>query len=217
MEISFICNAGLMLRYADHTLTIDAPNSLCLPYYRLPDEEWKRICERENICGFFFTHDHPDHLDRTRLHQYLSEIDLPCFCPDADVSEGKIDIGPFTIEYHCFEHAPLPVVPPHVVALISAGETSVYIAADSKLDVSMHRNVLKGRRVDAAIWNAMYLSRTETRMLMNEVSDKNFVYHMPLKPDTSGIWNKCERNFERYRDQLKNVTVIGAYPTNIFV
>ena len=217
LELTFICNAGLALTYAGKTLVIDAPNMDHPPFRYLTDEAWDDICKRMDICGFFYSHDHPDHLDRQRLLSYLDKRqDAMCYIP-YESSGGRMDIGPFRINYHPIPHAPLPDAPPHLVALIEAGDKAVYIAADAALETALHRDVLCGRRVDAAIWTPMYLSRADTRMLMAEVAAYNYIYHMPARPDMGGMWKKCEKNFERYGEALTGVRVIENYPETIVI
>lgn len=217
MEVSFICNAGLVLTYGGKTLIVDAPNLDHPPFFHLSNDVWNEVRERYDICGFFFTHDHPDHLDRKRLAEHITAH--PCVryhIPDTAAS-GTLRIGPFEIEYHPIPHTPIPNAPIHMVAHITAGEKSVYVSADAALEPALHRKVLCGRKVDAAIWNSMYLSHEETRALMTEAAVRNYIYHMPARPDTYGMWKKCEKNFERYEEELKDVHVIGAYPETVIL
>ena len=86
------------------------------------------------------------------------------------------------------KHAPIPNAPAHVVTWIETGEGSVYLAADAELDPERHREVLKNRTADAAVWNSMYLSRPETRSLMKDAGKQNYIYHMPAeRPDCAGL------------------------------
>lgn len=217
MEVSFICNAGLALTYDGKTLIVDAPNQDHPPFQYLTDEAWVEMTGRYDICGFFFTHDHPDHLDRQRLMRYIgSHPDTLHHIPHAAVS-GHLTIGPFSVEYHPIAHTPIPDAPIHTVALITAGERTVYISGDAALDPDLHKRALGGKKVDVGIWNSMYLSREETRSLMKETADRNYIYHMPLRPDAYGMWKKCEKNFERYKEALKDVRVIAVYPETVIV
>lgn len=215
MRITLLCNAGLALETERSMLLVDLPNLSMEPFYALPENEWRRICGKEapydKVCGFYFTHDHPDHLDAKRLSEYPDSA-VKRFIPDNATSAGAIEIGDFLIEYCRFEHAPIPQAPPHVVSLISSGGKSVYVAADAALECEKHREFLGGRKVDAAIWNSMYLSRADTRMLMADTAQQNYIYHMPLKPDSGGIWKKCEKNLQRHGDELQTVTVMKEYP-----
>ena len=221
MKLTLLCNAGLAVESGDNVLLVDIPNQEIASFYRLPDELWQKILDREppydKICGFWFTHDHPDHLDRKRMKAYLARWPkTPVFLPGEMTRGGNVHMGPFSIEYHRMDHAPITGAPPHVVTLIGDGKHTVYIAADAALDAERHRAVLGERHVDAAFWNSMYLSYPETRTLLRETAEQNFIYHMPAqRPDGTGIWKKLERNFERFGAELLNVTVLDHYPMEI--
>lgn len=221
MEISLLCSAGLAFTYEGQTLLVDVPNGLCEPFQRMEDSLWQKILHREtpfdHISGIYFTHDHPDHCDHERLDAFRRLYpEIPVFFPDGSEG-GTIVMGPFVISYSNFPHAPLnEPVPPHVVTWIRAGEESVYITADAVPDVERHYAFLKGRKASFAFWTSMYLSQPQTRMLLRDAAEKNFIYHMPPDdPDSWGLWRKCRLNFERYGDQLENVTVLREYPTKI--
>ena len=97
--------------------------------------------------------------------------------------------------------------------LVKCGGKKVYITADATPDAERHRMVLAGRRCDAAFWNGLHLSYVETRTLMREAAEKNYVYHVPVDPaDTSGIRRKCERNMQRFASELAGVVVLDRYP-----
>lgn len=217
MELAFICNAGLALTHEGETLLIDAPNMDHPPFFHLTDAAWDAIRDRYNICGFFFTHDHPDHLDLTRLLEHVEEHSTVTYhIPHAAVS-GQLTIGPFEIEYHPIPHAPIPDAPVHTVALIKVDGKTIYVTADAALGPALHKDVLRGRKADVAIWNSMYLSHADTRSLMMEVSERNIIYHMPTRPDAYGMWKKCDKNFERYGQELAGVRVIENYPALVIV
>lgn len=217
MNITLLCNAGLMLEQDGQVLLIDAPNSECPPYYRLSDREWADICAYKTIIGLYFTHDHPDHYDRTRADQLLAEhFDIPVFLPEDSSSEGTLTMGPFELSYRSVAHAPLPQAPAHVVTWVKAGDMTLYLPADAALDAAPHRQFLGGRKADIGIWNAMYLSRPETRALMHDAARKNYIYHMPLeKDDQMGIWRKCRSNFRRAHEELCDICVLEQYPSKI--
>lgn len=222
LRMTLLCNAGLMLEYEGAVLMTDAPNCVYGTYYALPPETWREILERrqpyDGICGFYFTHNHPDHCNLPLVRQYQERWpETPVFLPEEQPEQGKIQMGPFQIEFQRFPHAPLPQgVPPHVVTWITAGEKRVYLSADAALDCQGHRNFLKGRKADAAFWNAMYLSRPETRSLLAGAAHQNYIYHMPADHnDPTGMWRKCGRNFERYGAELKHTQVLRCYPSEI--
>jgi len=221
MIIRFLCNAGLAIEHNGKTLMVDLPNADIAPFYTLPDNVWEDICDHEvpysNISGFFFTHEHADHMDEYRLQRYINAHPDTCvFVPDQTVSSGVVEFDEFRVEYVRFDHAPLPEVPPHVVAFISAGQKTIYVSADSDLNFERHKQLLLSRKVDVSIWTSMYLSRENTRKLF-ELSANNYINHMPLKPKGMEMWKKCERNMERYASELKNVVVIDRYPSEFTI
>lgn len=224
MHITLLCNAGLAITNDGATLLVDLPNENLPPFAVLKEDTWRKILNREhpyhNVCGFYFTHDHPDHCDRDKVAAYRKRWpDTACFFPEEDHESGRISIGPFDISYRRVDHAPMDVpTPPHVVTWIESGGKSLYLAADAKLDVFDHQAFLKGRRASAAFWNSMYLSRPETRSLLQSAAEQNYIYHMPEKnPDTFGIWRKCEKNCQRYAAELGNVTILAHYPWEIAI
>ena len=224
MKISLLCNAGLALQYDGQVLLIDAINGEAEPFCALSDDLWQKILLGEkpfdNVVALSFTHCHRDHYDESKIRRYMQmHPDVPVLLPGEKSSQGKIVIGAFEICYKLMPHAPMSEeTPPHVVAAISAGERSVYISGDALLDVNLHREFLNGRKMDVAFWNSMYLSREETRKLMQETAKMNCIYHMPFeKPDAYGLWKKCLSNYRRYPEELKNVTVLNRYPMEIEV
>lgn len=219
MKLTLLCNAGLAVETEDAMLLVDVPNQEIAGFYRLPDELWQKILDHvppfDKVCGFWFTHDHPDHFDRIRMEQYLARWPgTKVFLPDVLTQGGRARIGPFVMEYKRIDHAPIAGAPPHVVCRIEAGEKSVYISGDAALDEQAHRAFLRGRKSDAAVWNSMYLSRPDTRALLKDAADRNFICHMPqARPDGMGLWRKLEVNFTRYAEELHTVTVWEQYPS----
>ncbi len=219
-----LCNAGLALRYKNSVLFVDVPNGEIAPFFALDEETWQKIiageCPYENIAGFYFTHNHPDHYHAGRLAAYLEKHpDARVFLPDEECEDGVITMGEFKIEYHRMPHAPLPEeTPPHVISKIYAGDKVVYIAGDAELNADGHAAFIGEKQVDAAFWNSMYLSRPDTRVLLQKAAKKNYIYHMPgNEPDVFGLWKKCRTNFRRYGEELENVTVMDRYPYTVEV
>lgn len=206
-----------MFEYDDQVLLVDLPNGVEQGFVPLSDRHWKMICENsKNVCGFFFTHDHPDHCDKDRLYDYLLQNpQTPVFMPEENTADGKVTFGPFTVHYYRVDHAPLPEIPPHVSARIEAGGTSVYVSGDAKPASEAHTKVLDGCVQDAAFWTSVYLSQKPTRELMARVSLKNYIYHMPLRTERDGMWKKAESNFRRYAAELEHVMILGSYPAKI--
>jgi glyoxylase-like metal-dependent hydrolase (beta-lactamase superfamily II) len=222
MNITLLCNAGVALECDGETLLVDLPNCDLPPYYPLPDSVWNQIMEGEkpydHVCGIFFTHDHPDHMQKEKLEAYrLTHPEVPIFAPDFCNQAGVLEMGPFRIRWALMPHAPLPwPLPAHAVAWIEAEGECLYIASDAALDVSAHDSFLRAQKADIAIWNAMYLSRTETRELMHRTADRNYIYHMPADYDDElGMWRKCRANLRRYPDELKGVIIMDRYPYRI--
>lgn len=222
MNLTVLCNAGLALSHEGHTLLIDLPNCDLHPYYPLPDETWRKILALQSpynaLCGLFFTHDHPDHCDVKKVQAFQEQHpELPVSLPSGNDEEGALHWGPFDIEYQSVPHTPLPVQePPHRVALIHAGDATVFVAGDAILEPQIQRDFLKDRIADIGIWNSMFLSRTETRALLKDAAKKAVIYHLPL-PGTEdrGIWRKCRNNFQRHPEELSGIQVVDHYPANI--
>lgn len=223
MEITLLCNAGLSILHQGETLLIDLPNYPSAPFYGLPAATWDAIYNNippfHNVCGFFFTHDHPDHYDAVRLQAYKEKhTEIPVFLPNnVNKSAGMIQMGHYQIEYFPFDHAPIENAPSHVVAVIHAGEKEIYISGDAALDCQKHRDILNRRKMDLAVWTSMYLSRQETRILLNEAAEQNLIYHMPEKPDNFGLWKKCDKNIERYGHEMTKIIVPESYPKVIHI
>lgn len=222
MKITVLCNAGLALEAENAILLVDAPNQAFPPFAALPEALWQDILERkppyDRVCGLWFTHDHPDHCDLEKTRAYEQRWpEIPVLIPGPGHVRGRVQLGPFTMEYQRLEHAPMDEpTPPHVVTWISCGGKSIYIAGDAALDCEAHRAFLRGRTADAAFWNSMYLSRPDTRNLMAQAARQSCIYHMPpQEPDDFGLWKKCRSNLQRYPQELERVTVIERYPSEI--
>lgn len=221
MKLTLLCNAGIALETDSAMLLVDLPNRNAPPFYPLPESTWLEILNRvppyDKVCGVWITHDHPDHCNREKLREYEKKWpSIPVFFPGASHVRGKGSLGPFRIQYQRFPHAPIPDPPPHVVTWVEAEGCGIYLAADAALDPQQHRSFLHGRKADVAVWNSMYLSRPETRALLAEAACRNLIYHMPAqRPDEEGLWAKLEKNMARYGSELKTVTVLDRYPTEI--
>ena len=221
MKITLLCNAGLMLEYDNRILLVDAINGECPPFYTLSDDEFEKLCFNydvsSKICGLYFTHVHPDHYDQKKVDRFRRMYpEVPIFLPTNVTCGSTFYMGPFLIQYQPFPHAPIPNAPDHVVTWIEAGECSVYIPADAALDATKHLSFVDNRKASIGIWNAMYLSRAETRSLIHRTADRNYIYHMPLeKDDTIGIWRKCRLNLERYQEELRDIIIMEKYPSVI--
>jgi len=216
MIIKLLCNAGLEIESEGELLFIDLPNAALDPFYAIQESDWTRVCGQRNVCGFCFTHTHPDHYDEKRITAYISDHpDVPIYIPDERTKDGIFKMGKYTIEFCMIDHAPFPKAPPHAALIVSDEERCVYVAGDSMLDTERHRSFLNGRRTDVAMWTPMYLSQASTRKLMEEISDHNYIYHMPQKPSGMEYWKKCESNMMRYEDELRTVQILGNYPSII--
>lgn len=221
---TLLCNAGLALEYENALLLVDVLNRASGPFYGLPKETARKLQALEppydRLCGLYFTHTHPDHCDLEAAARFRAAWpQIPVFLPEDHPETGTLAMGSFRLEYARFPHAPMPQeTPPHVVTWIQAGERTLYLASDAALDCDAHRRFWNGRRADAAFWNAMYLSRPETRALLAEGAKRSYIYHMPADhQDTGGIWRKCQTNFRRYGSELQTVTVLGQYPQEVIL
>lgn len=217
MEITLLCNSGLAIDCDGAVLLVDVPNGVAPPFYQLPADTWRRIEKREppydRLAGIYITHLHPDHCDLQALRAFQRQWpEVPCLLPDDTCPAATITLGPFTVEYCAFPHAPIEQPPLHRVSFLRAGGKSIYLPADAALDVEAHRAFLHGRRANAAFFNAMYLSRPETRRLIQDAAEQTYIYHMPQEGEGECIWAKCRKNFARYPAELTHVTVLGQYP-----
>lgn len=222
LHITLLCNAGLALEYDGSLLMVDVPNREYGGFYVLPPKCRQEILTRQppydGICGFYFSHSHPDHCNLDAVRQFQAKWpQTPVFLPEEAPDCGIIKMGPFELEFQRFAHLPLSCgAPPHVVTWITAGKKHLYLSADAAMDCGAHRAFLHRRIADAAFWNAVYLSRPETRRLLADSSKQNFIYHMPADY-FSGMWRKSRRNMERYGEELQNVKVLGRYPSYIAI
>ncbi len=225
MNVRLVCSCGLLLSSRGTSILVDAPNADFPPFYRFPTEEDERLAAGkapyEGLCGVVFTHLHPDHFDAARVKTLsAARADVPVFSPEEARTSRTLRLGAFTVECHRFSHTPAPQFAdlPHDVLLVSDGEKTVYITSDAAPEIEKHREILRGRAVDAAFWNSQYLSYPQTRALLRESAGRNFIYHMPSgELKDSAIGRKCEKNLLRYGAELKNVTVLYRYPTVITI
>lgn len=222
MKITLVCNCGLVLTHPEGTLLLDAVNGAYGGYCALPDAEYARMQTGEygKICGILASHRHEDHYDAVRVQRLAERTGAPVFVPDAQTQARVFArFGPFAVEFHRIPHMDLPDQPPcgHGVFVISDGARTIYAAADADPQPTRHRQILAGRRIDAAFWSVPYLLYTETRALMREISEKSYVYHLPPAPDARGVRRKCARCMQRYADELPGVTLLEEYPSQISV
>lgn len=224
MKITLVCSCGLFIEAQGSKLLIDGLNSPLAPFYELPQADFEAVLRGEapydGALALGFTHTHADHFCRDKLQRVLAaRKDVTVFVPDACAPEqGRVKFGAFTVEFYKFAHTPVPenLRCEHYVLLIEAEGKRVYVTADAAPEPERHREILAGRRCDAAFWNGQYLSHLETRALLREAAGKNYVYHIPLDPmDVSGICRKCERNMERFQKELERVTLLETYPSEI--
>lgn len=221
VKLTLLCNAGFAIETDTAMLLLDAPNREVPPFASVPEDIWKKILKREppfhKLCGFWFTHAHPDHCDLDRVAQYRALWpDTPVFVPTQAMLRGRGEMGSFRMEYRRFAHAPIEALPPHVVTWIDAGGFTIYASGDAALEPEAHRAFLRGRKADIAIWNPMYLSRPETRSLLAQTADRNLICHLPnRREDSGGYWKKAEHNLTRYGDELTSVTILSEPPVTM--
>ena len=221
MKITLVSNCGLVLEQDGSALLLDALNKQYRCYYGLPPERFAAMLAGEPpydaVCGILFTHAHPDHYSAGRAEQLHAACGAPVFLPQPDMPEHlTMQFGPFTVECSKFPHIPVPGMEalPHAVYWISTAGKSVYVTADAQIDTARHRAILHGRRAEAAFWNGQYLSHPETRELILETAEKNYVYHIPIdEKDACGIRRKCERNMARFGADLPDVSLLEQYPS----
>ena len=225
MRVTLLSSCGLLFEQDGQSLLIDALNKQFRCYYGLPPETFSRMLAGEPpfdaLCGILCTHAHPDHYNEGRTRQLAQASGAPVFVPRADTPQEQVmQLGPFRVSFYRFPHIPVPGwdAIDHGVFLIEAAGRCIYVTADAQIDVDRHRSILAGRRVDAAFWNGQYLSYPQTRALLAEASNRNYVYHIPIdEKDVCGIRRKCERNMARFGAELSTVMLLEAYPYEIMI
>lgn len=223
MRITLLSNCGLALEQGGSTLLVDALNKQFRCYYGLPPETFARMLAGEYpydaLCGILFTHRHPDHYNEGRALQLRTASGAPVFAPAADTPDRLgWQMGPFAVEFCRFAHMPVPgwEETAHGVYFISAAGKSVYVTADAQIDTARHRAVLRGRRADAAFWNGQYLSYPQTRTLLLDAAERNYIYHIPVdEKDVCGVRRKCERSMARFGAELPGVSLLEQYPSEL--
>ena len=221
MKITLVSNCGLVLEQDGSALLLDTLNKQYRCYYGLPPERFAAMLAGEPpydaVCGILFTHAHSDHYSAGRAEQLHAACGAPVFLPQPDMPEHlTMQFGPFTVECSKFPHIPVPGMEalPHAVYWISTAGKNVYVTADAQIDTARHRAILHGRQAEAAFWNGQYLSHPETRELVLETAEKNYVYHIPIdEKDACGIRRKCERNMARFGAALPTVSLLEQYPS----
>ncbi len=221
LQARLLCNAGLYFRCGDSAVLVDALNQPFRRFKAVPDKTAELLIQGlapyERIDGLFYTHLHPDHYEQVRNQAFLQRhLGVQAFFPVQETLEhGFIRAGGFSVEYQYIEHTPCDYAwAKHYVLLLSAGGSTVYVAADAELDPVAHRAFLAERRIDYGFFNAMYLSHHETRRLLREAVGKAFIYHMPESLD-DGICRKAVRNFARFPEELKGITLLDHYPMDL--
>ncbi len=226
MRVTLICSCGLLLQSGGQTLLVDAPNGPQAPFFEFPEQSLQALIDAQppfdGPVALAFTHMHPDHFCRDKLSRILAaRPKTQVFLPSAQMPDaGKMRLGGFTLEFHCFAHTPVPenLMTEHAVLLIECEGVRVYITSDAAPDVARHRQILGGRVCDAAFWNGQYLSHAATRALMQGSARENYIYHVPVDaPDASGIRRKCDVNLQRFSEQLHTVTVLRSYPQTLLI
>lgn len=220
MKLTLLCNAGFSLEVSDGILLIDVPNDIQPPFYQMPEEIWQLILNKcppyDRVIGLCFTHTHPDHYSAARVEAYLEKWpNTACFIPKANLVKGRGSIGSFSIRYQRIDHAPIPDAPPHVVLMVEADGKTIYFSGDAALECDAHLEFLRSHVADVAVWNSMYLSRPDTRSLLNVTSKKNLICHMPERSADGAdlYWRKLERNLERFGEELQSAVILSHYPT----
>ncbi len=221
LQARLLCSAGLYFYCDDSAILVDALNQPFRSFKAILDETAERLIQGQppyqRIDGLFYTHLHPDHYNQDRNNAFLQRHPgVQVFFPVAETPEhGFIKAGGFTVEYQYFHHTPCDYAwAKHYVLLVRAGGSSVYLSADAELNPAAHRAFLAGRRVDYGFFNAMYLSHHETRRLLSETVRKTYIYHLPESLD-DGICRKAARNFARFPDELKEITLLDHYPVDL--
>lgn len=222
MQVTLICNCGLLISCGESTVLIDAPNTSYKSFRVMDNESNIRFQttqeEFSNLRGLLFTHTHPDHCSIPAAREFV-RMHPRCrlFLPDYDTSDnGVLTFGEIQVEYGYLPHMKVAEgMTKHYVLVISGGGRTLYVTADGETEPRLHADFLRGRKVDAVFWNPYYLAFPEMRGWMQELAaHKNYIYHIPDDPhDESGIRRKAERLAAQYGDTLCNCKLLYQYPS----
>lgn len=219
MTLIFLGNAGVYLAGGGDGILVDAPNGRYTVFDPVTDDLMEPIAAGQPpydcLRGLCFTHQHSDHYNRKRVRELLERRpDLTVFVPNGATPEtGQIAMGNAEIRYFSAPHSGAELRGAyHRVLLASAGGKTVYLSGDADWSDPIHEKILTEYRPDAAVWNGNYVSHAEGRRLL-ALCPKNFLCHLPvLVEDKFGIGKKSRSSFDRYPEELANVTPVLAYP-----
>ncbi len=221
MELTAICNAGVLLNHAGTGLLIDGISRDHAGFSGLDDGIYGDILQKNGIfsglSGLFFTHCHPDHFDAMRV-QHAREILTSCrvFTPDEEPDAvGTVQCGPFSVSWYETEHLPYKDAQVrHAVFLIKTENCAIYILADAISDAEVHRKILNGIKPDVIFVNPMHLSNPAMREFLHELMPKHiYTYHIPTDPeDRTGMRRKTIRTAARDYQKTVPITLVTEFP-----
>ena len=222
MKLIFLGNCAVYARQGDCGVLIDAPNGLHTTFDGMPEELFEQIAASEPpydvLSAACFTHKHSDHYDKKRLKTLLAQRgDFPVFAPNGATPEnGEFPFPGGRLQYFSIRHSGEDFEEVyHRVLLLTIGDQTIYVTGDADWSDPLHAEIINTYKPCAAIWNPNFVSRDEGRALLS-LCARNFIYHMPVESTVHiGIARKAYRMFERYPEQLRNVRLIDAYPTEI--
>lgn len=221
MKLRFLGNCGVYAYTPECGVLIDAPNGLHTVFDAVPELTMAQIAASEPpydvLRAVCFTHKHSDHYDKKRLKSLLEQRpDLATFVPNGQTpQQGSEPFPGGCIRYFTAAHSGAEFAGVfHRVLLITIGSETLYVTGDADRTNPIHAEILQNEH-PIAVFNPNFVSHEAGRALL-PLCKKVFIYHMPeLSEDTLGIARKCRTSFVRYADELKNVTLIEHYPTEV--
>ena len=215
MRCTFLENCGLLLSCEFSSILVDAPNGRIDGFDTTSEGTLFAMASAEppynTLCGLFFTHLHPDHFDQNRLAMVLEKHkNAVVFLPRAeDAPNGTLTAGEFTVHYFSLPHSGgSTYATEHRVLLVECGGKSVYICGDGEPQNELHYKILEEYHPQVAIWNPNYVNFSRGRELLKLVQ-RNYICHLPIvSHDALGIKRKCMSSFEKFSDELLNVTCV---------
>ena len=226
LEITAVCNAGILIRCGDSCILIDGIAKSYLGFNGLSDALYEDLMELRGLFSglkaLLFTHTHPDHFDEERVSTWkCRHPKIPVIAPNENSpASGRILLEPFSVLYTETPHMPHTFTQVrHFTLLVQAGQESVYIAADAILEADLHRSILKDVRPTCIAVNPVYLTQEDTiAWLADSEPQAILIYHVPTDAgDPSGMRRKAERSIGRSRGRLAALHLPDRFPCILMI
>ena len=226
LEITAVCNAGLLLRSGESCILIDGIAESCFGFTGLSKELFKDLMSLRGLFSglkaVLFTHTHPDHYDEDRVRVWKNlHPEIPVIVPDEKTpASGRILMDPFSVLYTETPHMPHTFTQVrHFTLLVQVEDESMYVAADAVLDAELHRALLQYVRPTYIAVNPVYLTMASTISWLADMNSRAIlVYHVPTEAgDPSGMRRKAERSIGRCCGQLPPLLLPERFPSSLMI